>query len=85
VAPLIAGAVHSFLPDAKFDVNSVPNAHEATRHLFPNVSVVSDDGKQLRQETRASLALPIDVTGLDTYVIAFGGIGVLQYLRFSMR
>jgi hypothetical protein len=84
IAPVIGGLVNSFLPDAKIDVGTLPNAHEATKHLFPNVSVVSDDGKALRQETRASLALPFDVSGLDTYVIVFGGAAVLQYLRLAV-
>jgi hypothetical protein len=69
LGPLVGGLINSFAPDAKFDVSSLPNAHEATRHLFPNVSVITDDGKTLRQETRASLALPFDLTGLDTYAI----------------
>ncbi len=69
IAPLVAGAVASFAPDSKFEVGSLPNAQEATRHLFPNVSVTSDDGKTLRLETRASLQLPFDLTGLDTYSV----------------
>ena len=40
------------------DVSLLPNAQEVTRHLFPNVSITTDDGKTLRMETRASLALP---------------------------
>jgi hypothetical protein len=83
IAPMIAGLVNSLLPDAKIDVGTLPNAHEATRHLFPNVSVVSDDGKTLRQETRASLALPFDVSGVDTYVILLGFAGIAQYLRLA--
>jgi hypothetical protein len=85
VAPPIAAAVSSAFPEMKFEVSSLPNAHEACKHLFPNVSVVSDDGKTLRQETRASLALPFDVAGLDTYVIAFGAAGAIQYLRFVSK
>ncbi|HBI43517.1 MAG TPA: hypothetical protein DDY78_11780, partial [Planctomycetales bacterium] len=69
IAPLIAGTANSFAPDSKFEVGSLPNAQEATRHLFPNVSVTSDDGKTLRLETRASLQLPFDLTGIDTYGI----------------
>ena len=67
IAPLVAGTANSFTPDSKFEVGSLPNAQEATRHLFPNVSVTTDDGKTLRLETRASLQLPFDVTGLDAY------------------
>jgi hypothetical protein len=69
IAPLIGGSINSFAPDSKFEVGTLPNAQEATRHLFPNVSVTSDDGKTLRLETRASLQLPFDLTGLDTYSI----------------
>jgi len=72
IAPLVAGTVNSFTPDSKFEVGSLPNAQEATRRLFANVSATTDDGTTLRLETRASLSLPFDVTGLDTYgVFAF--------------
>jgi hypothetical protein len=71
LAPLIAGGIKSAAPDATFEVGAIPNAHEATQHLFPNVSVVSDDGTVLRSETRASLALPIDLSGLDAYALFF--------------
>jgi hypothetical protein len=71
IGPFIGSLVNSFQSDAKIDVSGMPNAHEATRHLFPNVSVVIDDGKGFRQESRASLALPVDVTGLDLYVVGF--------------
>ena len=75
IAPLIGGSVASFLPDVNFDVASLPNTQEATRHLFPNVSITTDDGKTLRNETRGSLSLPIDLTGVDTYAI----FGFLSY------
>jgi hypothetical protein len=79
IAPLIAGSINSFTPDSKFEVGSLPNSQEATRHLFPNVSVTSDDGKTLRLETRASLVLPIDLTGLDSYALFV----VLSFSRFA--
>jgi hypothetical protein len=48
-----------FAPGLKpFDVGLIPHAQEATRHLFPNITVTTDDGKKIRSETRASLALP---------------------------
>ncbi len=81
IAPLVGGTVNSFVPDSKFEVGSLPNAQEATEHLFPNVAVTTDDGKTLRVETRASLALPVDVTGLDAYgVFVFFGA-----FRFAMQ
>src|SRR5262249_468830 len=55
LGPLIAGLVKSFTPDLKLDVGSLPNSHEATRHLFPNVSVVSMKDNVLRLEGRSSL------------------------------
>jgi hypothetical protein len=78
LGPLIGGAVKSFSPETNFDVSTIPNAQEVTRHLFPNVSVTSDDGKTLRQETRASLTLPLDVSGVDAYVIFFAFAGVFR-------
>ncbi len=78
IAPLIGGTVNSFTPDSKFEVGSLPNAQEATERLFPNVAVTTDDGKTLRVETRASLSLPVDVTGLDTYAV-FLFFGVFRF------
>lgn len=71
LAPLIAGVVRSFVPDMTFDVGSIPNAQEVTRSLFPNVSVTTDDGKTLRVETRASLSLPFEVSGIDSMGLFF--------------
>src|SRR5262249_30226920 len=75
LAPLVGGGVRSFLPDSKFDVGLIPNGHEACKHLFPNVPGAPDDGRAIRFHTRASLALPFDVVGLDSYVLAFAAIG----------
>jgi hypothetical protein len=72
IAPIIGASVNSFAPDFTVDVGTLPNAQEANRHLFPNVSVTTDDGKVLRMETRASLALPFELTGIDTFVLFFG-------------
>ncbi len=41
-----------------FDLDVIPHAQDATRHLFPNVTVTVDDGKRIRSETRGSLILP---------------------------
>ncbi len=69
VAPLIGGVVANLNIDLNFDVSTLPSTQEVTRFLFPNVSVTTDDGKMLRSETLGSLALPLDLAGLDTYVI----------------
>ncbi|MFO0863497.1 MAG: hypothetical protein U0744_02350 [Gemmataceae bacterium] len=56
--PLIAGGngfvgrVEGLKP---FDAGLVPHAQEATRLLFPSISVTTDDGTKIRTETRASL------------------------------
>jgi hypothetical protein len=57
LAPMVASGVNSFT-GGTFEVSSLPNAHEVTRHLFPNVTITTDDGTTLRMESRASLALP---------------------------
>ncbi len=71
IAPMIGGLVNSFSPELNFEVGSLPNSQEATRHLFPNVSVTVDDGKVIRTDSRASLMLPIDIAGIDNYAIVF--------------
>jgi hypothetical protein len=78
IAPMIGALVESLSPEINFDVGSLPNSQEMTHHLFPNVSVASDDGQTIRLETRDSLALPFDVTGIDTYAIFI----VLSFARF---
>jgi hypothetical protein len=69
IAPLIGGTVASTSPEMNFDVGGLPNAQEATRHLFPNLSVTTDDGKTLRNESRNSLELGFDLSGIDTYTL----------------
>jgi hypothetical protein len=55
----LANGFTAMTPNVRpFDIGLVPHAQEATRHLFPNVTVSTDDGKKIRYETRASLALP---------------------------
>ncbi|MBY0527273.1 MAG: hypothetical protein K2R98_28010 [Gemmataceae bacterium] len=78
MAPLIGQSVRSFAPDTRFDVGAIPNGHEATKHLFPNLSVMTDDGNTLRLQTRASLQLPFDVVGIDSYVLTFALFGLAR-------
>jgi hypothetical protein len=77
VAPFIGGAIASFYPEVKFDFSSIPNGHEVSSHLFPNVTVVSDDGKSVRSDTLASLMLPVDLVGIDSYTLLTYGAGFL--------
>jgi hypothetical protein len=71
IAPAVVALINSLVPDFQVDVGAMPNAAEATQHLFPNVSVVTDNGNVLRSETRASVSLPFELTGLDSYGIFF--------------
>lgn len=65
------------MPDSRFDVGALPNAQEVSRHLFPNVSVVSDKGGVLRSHTLASLSMPVELSELDMYAI-FLGFSILR-------
>jgi hypothetical protein len=69
LGPIIGGTVLSFNPESNFEVGSIPNAQDATRLLFPNLSVSTLDDKTIRIETRSSLPLPFDAAGIDTYGI----------------
>jgi hypothetical protein len=60
VLPTIVAGINSVsqYTNISLDVSLLPNAQEVVQHLFPNVSIATDDGATLRFETRASLALP---------------------------
>jgi hypothetical protein len=47
------------------DVGLVPNAHDISQHLFPNLTVTKDDGKTIRIEVNESLSFPLEVVGLE--------------------
>ncbi len=69
LGPIIGGSILSFNPETSFEVSSIPNAQEVTRFLFPNVSVATADDRFVRVESRASLPLPFDIAGIDTYAV----------------
>ncbi|MFN4258850.1 MAG: hypothetical protein ACK4RK_06100 [Gemmataceae bacterium] len=70
--PIIFGLFNSLEPDSKVvEVGSLPNAHEATRYLFPNVTVATASGDTLRIETLSSLYVPVELSGLDIYMFVF--------------
>lgn len=51
---ILNGVTHEFAPGIpQFDVSLIPNAYEATRYLFPSITVTTDNGKRLRSETRS--------------------------------
>jgi hypothetical protein len=80
IAPMIGGLVNSLVPESTFEVGSIPTAQEATHHLFPNLSVATVDEKGVRIESRASLPLPVDVVGVDSYALVFF---LFQAVRFG--
>jgi hypothetical protein len=53
-----------------FDVGLIPNGHELSKHLFPNLTVTRDDGKTVRIEVNESFSLPGEFIGLEP--ITFG-------------
>lgn len=71
LAPTIGGLVTTFVPETSFQIGTIPNAQEACLHLFPNVSVATTTDKMVRLESRSSLPLPFDLSGVDTYAIFF--------------
>ena len=78
IGPFIGGMVDSFEPGS-FDVKKIPNAQALTEPLYPNVSVLLDDGDEIRLESYSSFALPMfDLTGVDGY---FTGLIAFQIFR----
>ena len=71
MGPTIGGLITSLNPETSFEIGTIPNAQEATQYLFPNVSVATADDKGVRLESRSSLPLPFDVSGVDTYSFFF--------------
>jgi hypothetical protein len=55
------------------DVGLIPNGHELSKHLFPNLTVTRDDGKTIRIEVNESFSLPLEFIGLEPIVV-FGVI-----------
>lgn len=53
-----------------FDVGLIPNGHELSRHLFPNLTVTRDDGKTVRIEVNESFSLPLEIIGFEA--LSFG-------------
>jgi len=60
------------------DVGLIPNGHELSRHLFPNLTVTRDDGKSIRIEVNESFSVPGEFIGLEPIVV-LGTIFGLQF------
>ena len=61
------------------DVGLVPNGHELSRHLFPNITVTRDDGTTVRVEVNESFSLPLEVIGLEPLAVLLGTFGFLAF------
>ena len=55
---------------APIDIGLIPNAHELSKHLFPNLTYTRDDGKTVRIEVNDSFGLPLEFIGFEP--AAFG-------------
>jgi len=51
------------------DVGLIPNGHEVSKHLFPNLTVTRDDGKSIRIEVNESFSVPGEFIGLEPLVV----------------
>jgi hypothetical protein len=83
VAPIFLGTVQQNLAafsegkDPKvLDVGLIPNAHEVSERLFPNVACWSDDGRVTRWQTFDSLALPTDEVFGPEFLVFFAGFAI---------
>ncbi len=64
---------NSFNNNAEFDpidIGLIPNAHELSRHLFPNLTYTRDDGKTIRIEVNESFSLPLEFIGFEPMMFA---------------
>ena len=52
------------------DVGLVPNGHELSKHLFPNLTVTRDDGKTVHIEVNESFSLPLEAIGFEPLAFA---------------
>lgn len=62
------------------DIGLLPNAHELSKHLFPNLTATRDDGKTIRIEVSESFSLPLEFIGLESLVVTGGFLGYVGAL-----
>jgi hypothetical protein len=64
--------------ESDFDISLIPNAQVITEHVTPSVTVTVDDGQSLRVESYATLPLGSQMTGFQSYFMAFIPFALLQ-------
>lgn len=75
IAPLFLGQIGQFSDrnNPEFnptEVGLVPNGHELSSHLFPNLTFTRDDGRTVRIDVRESFSLPLEFVGFEPMVFA---------------
>ena len=60
------------------DVGLIPNGHELSKHLFPNLTITRDDGKTVQVVVNESFSVPGEAIGLEPIVV----LGVIFGFRF---
>jgi hypothetical protein len=75
IAPLVLGQVGMFSERNSPEFNPteiglIPNAHELSSHLFPNLTYTRDDGRTVRIDIHDSFSLPLEFIGLEPFVFA---------------
>ena len=75
IAPLVLGQIGMFSErnSPEFnptDIGLIPNAHELSSHLFPNLTYTRDDGKTVRIDVHESFSLPLEFIGLEPFLFA---------------
>jgi hypothetical protein len=85
VAPLLIGQLSQFSRFSQsesdydpIDVGLIPNGHELSKHLFPNLTITRDDGKTVQVVVNESFSVPGEVIGLEPIVV----LGVIFGFRF---
>jgi hypothetical protein len=81
VGPLFLSTVSQFTGNNNsgdfdpVDVGLIPNGHELSKHLFPNLTVTRDDGKTIRVDVNESFSLPLEFLGMEIFLFA-GTVGL---------
>ncbi len=79
VAPLFIGQIGMFSDrnNPEFnpaEIGLIPNGHELSGHLFPNLTFTRDDGRTVRVDVRDSFSLPLEFIGFEPFLFAILGL-----------
>jgi hypothetical protein len=79
IGPLFLGQITQFSDrnNPEFnptEVGLIPNGHELSSHLFPNLTFTRDDGRTVRIDVRESFSLPLEFIGFEPLMFAAFGL-----------